>query len=494
MPPPRLRNSTNKANVPIYQPPKPRQKPCVINRLPDEVLREIFTLVFDYPNVPVFLFLVSRRWNEVASGLSLLRSVLHFAGQRDREDLWINEYQKPVFCTTPDQFSRALARIVNAEYELFLWKMPANFDLETHSMSTRCRMLSIDFGPDAEVTPISLPSMGALQKFSISLWLPNFEGSLDKVGHLFERIESGSPLLTNLIIEGLFPKSLFQRHVLLERLTEVELAMFSDALTLAEVTILCSRLPNVERFTWENLSAETDAFVMAPVSTKFLSFRDILEVPNQNYKNVVTLVVNYVCSGSLYVSSSKLLHFPALQKLWMYGSWYGLPLIRAPILQRLVLGNTDQSEEEIKEWLSLIQLKPKVIYLNKQMSDANLIQLLIGIWWEVEELHKTYFLSSDVPGVLLAQALTGSATTPPLCPDMWCFTMRIRSSEAPDPILARRSVQRLRQTVKGRRRNGCTSLTRVRCGWIDESQNGNSNDDDAVENPEDPPSDWVDVL
>ncbi|KIM27131.1 hypothetical protein M408DRAFT_330241 [Serendipita vermifera MAFF 305830] len=179
----------------------------------------------------------------------------------------------------------------------------------------------------------------------------------------------------------------------------------------------------------------------------------------------------------------------------MYGSWYQLPLIHAPLLQQLVLGNSDQNEEEINAQLALIQLKPKVVYLSSRMSDASLLLLLNGIWSEIEELHRTYVLSNDVPGVTLAQALAGNANLRPPCPRMWCLTMRIRSSEAPDPVLVRRSVQTLRQIVKSRKRRGCISLTRVRCGWIEEGRNDNSGEEEEpTEDPEESPRAWIDVL
>ncbi|KIM27129.1 hypothetical protein M408DRAFT_24868 [Serendipita vermifera MAFF 305830] len=530
MPLPTLRNSTKWSDESLYPPLKPRRKPCVISRLPDEILREIFayTFTFERANVPVFLFLVCRRWNEVASGLSLLRSVIYLGRPDDRTKLYNDEYRRPVFCITFDQLSKTLARIGNAEFELFIVSQaPEDLDTELHSLSTRCCSFGMKLGPDAPISPFSFPSMWALRELFVGLWPPHFELSLDKDDLLFEKLEAGSPLLTRLKIMGCFPWSLLKYRTLLDRLTELELSVFSQTFTLEDSTALCSRLSSVESFTWDLYPPPAEALICTPVSTKTLFLINIQEIPAQDYRNLVDLAVRYGSTGEPYARSNNLLHFSALQMLRVYENWSELPFIRAPLLQRLVLGNTDQEEAVIKELLPHMQLRSRVIYLGRYMSDDNLVFLLAGIWSEVQELHKTYVLESNVPGMTLAQALSGSVNTRPLCPYMWCLTVRLRSWETPDPVLIRRSAQRLRQIVKDRKRNGCTSLTRVRCGWIDmspgdENEEDNEGGDDeekvnddneeegddeeeeevavdeepdrGVEKPEESPSGWVDVL
>ncbi|KIM27132.1 hypothetical protein M408DRAFT_24871 [Serendipita vermifera MAFF 305830] len=496
MPLPKLTDSTKWSADSLKLPLKPRRKPCVINRLPDEILGIIFTFTFNLASVPISLFLVSRHWNEVASGVSLLRSVISFGEPETRAEIEMGEYEKPIFCTTFDQISQAINRIGNAEFELILYDIP-DLVQEAYSLSTRCRSLDISINPAADIAPCSLPRMDALRKLSISHSADPVEPPLDELIPLFAKIEAESPLLASLIVEGCFPSSVLKHHTLLERLTQLKLSVMANTLTSEDSTTLCSRLPNVETFTWELFFPPPEGLTAVPISTKTLSFINVFAIPLQDYKNVVSLEVSYYGIVEPDTPSSILLQFPVLQKLRISGTWYQLPLIRAPVLQRLVLGPTKQGATAIERLLASIQLKPKVVYLSTDVFDDSLHLLLTGIWSGIQELH---ILRWSVPGVGLAHDLSGTTRTRPVCPDMWCLTMQLRSSEASDSIIVRNAVQKLRQAVKSRMSNGCTSLTRVRFGWIDESRDEGSDEEEeekerrVIENPEDPPSGWIDVL
>lgn len=206
----------------VYQLSKPHKGPCVIERAPPEILREIFIQTFNGFLVPVALFFVNRRWSEIAHNTAVLRSVIHIGNISPYKGI-CTEYEIPVFCNSSAQLTKALARLGNATFELVIDWIPNDLILKDHPLEQRCRRLKLSCHVP-QVSILQLPNMYALEELVLEL-----RGCLDHrhTGSqgLLQHLEANSPSLTGLKMFGVLPSILHHTPRLLRRLKSFELGL-----------------------------------------------------------------------------------------------------------------------------------------------------------------------------------------------------------------------------------------------------------------------------
>jgi hypothetical protein len=173
--------------------------------------------------------------------------------------------------------------------------------------------------------------------------------------------------------------------------------------------------------------------------------------------------------------------FPVLESLTLDGKWSNLQFIDAPKLRNLILINRDREEPE---WTTISALRrstvsPMSLYIGF-ISDTSLPELL-GLWYNLSELHLERWAFDSIPGPITIAALAGSRRAAPLCSDLRYLTVHMRGDRT-NPKLINRSVQGLKRIVKKRKSYGVVGLQRVMCVWDWDTEWNTS----EVE--------WVDVL
>jgi hypothetical protein len=433
-------------------------------------MREIFIQTFEYWLVPVFLFLINHRWKAIASGISLLRSVIHIRTPQEYEGL-CTEFEAPVFCTSSFQLSNALARIGDAKFELMVTWIPNDLIFKEHPLQTRCCSLKLLFSSSEQALLLELPAMYALEEITLGDYIfPGFQLSEDVEEELLERLERSSTSLIALRINAQFPRTLHNRIQLLERVKIFEVAANKSWNRTQEVTTLMDSLKNAEEVIWEKLYDDAEPICKLPKSVKSLYLLGTPVMPQQALGALVKLTISYDGYEHWRIAPDSVLEFPALSILELQGCWMDLSRIRAPLLHLLSISNPDENNAQVKELIPRVKIKPKVLYISYHISDSNLIALLHGNWSGIEELHWMCSRNREPLSCSLTRALAGGPRVPPLCPNLRFLTVDVGSSEEKDPGLLRRSVEKLQSIVEGRKTKGNNRLMTVRCGWsgIDE--------------------------
>jgi hypothetical protein len=450
-------------------------------------MREIFIQTFEYWLLPLFLFLVNHRWKAIASGISLLRSIIHVRRPQDYKEM-CTEYEVPVFCTSSSQFSNALARIGDAKFELIVTWIPDDIVFKEHPLRTRCCSLKLGFYSSEQASLLDLPTLNALKELTIGDYLfPSFQLPEDAEEELLKQIESSSPSLVALRIYAQLPRTLHCRSQLLGRVKVFEVAVNKSWNRPREVKIITDSLTSVEEVIWERQFDSTEPIFEVPKSVQTLYMLGAPIIPQKPLGALVKLTIGYDGYEKWRVAPGSVLSFPVLSILELQGCWMELPRIRAPLLHLLSISNPDESNAQIKELIPLVQIQPKILYISSHISDANLIALLYGIWSGVEELHWMCTHTREPLSSSLTRAFAGSPRVPPLCTSLRFLTVDVGSSEEKNPGLLRRSVERLQTIIKSRKTRGVDQLVTVRCGW--------SGIDDGYDDlPTSGTCRWVDVL
>jgi hypothetical protein len=437
----------------------------VIERVPPEILREIFIQTFDGSLVPLALFLVNRHWNEIGNNTALLRSVIHIGKPSPHENIYTGN-TVPVVCTSSAQLANALARLGNAKFELAIVWIPDDLILEDHPLEHRCRRLKVSCRlPQASI--LRLPSMYSLEELTLEL-----RGSLDErhTGSLglLQHLETTSSSLTRLEMFGVLPSILHHTPRLLKRLKSFELVTDTSMVEPEEVRRLMENLVNVKQFTWESMSHPGEPLNVLPPSVESVRLFRLTQIPQQALQHIVELVIQYDYYNS-DPPSGPLLHFPVLQKLEMRRSWTDLSRIRAPPLSHLTLYLPQEGKEQVRNLISELQIKTKVLFIGLGLFDSSLHLLLSGIWSDIEEFHLNCADTEEVEVRKgLSRILAGDRKTEPLCPNMWCFTVLFPSGfESPASSSCRATVKMLHGIIDKRKKRGMGRLVRVRCGWND---------------------------
>jgi F-box-like len=453
----------------VYQLPRPRKESCVIERLPPEILREIFIHTFDGSLVPVALFLVNRRWSEIACNTAVLRSVIHIGRSYFYHRIY-TENEIPVFCDSSAGLTDAIARLGNAKFELVIEWIPDDLVLKDLPLEHRCRRLRL-LCSIPQVSILQLPRMHTLEELALEL-----QGSLDErqteSQRLLQHLEVTSPSLTRLEMFGVLPSILHHTPRLLRRLKSFELVTNTFMVHPEEVGRLMENLINVKEFTWESMSHPGEPIDVLPPLVESVRLFRLTQIPQQALDHIVELVIRYD-DYDFHPPSGPLLHFPVLQRLEMRRSWADLPRIRVPPLSHLTLDFPQETKGQVRKLIPEIQVKTKALSISLHLFDSSLHLLLSGIWSDIEEFHLECVDAREVVGNGLSRILAGDRKTEPLCPNLWCFTVLFHSSVDKSPVPSSATLKTLQGFIDKREKRGIGGLVRVRCGWKDEDVHHN---------------------
>jgi hypothetical protein len=143
--------------------------------------------------------------------------------------------------------------------------------------------------------------------------------------------------------------------------------------------------------------------------------------PLRAYTSVTSLAIHLPLarSGSL-TSERSSFDMPQLKDLLLDGSWAYVQGIMAPKLDTLTLRGVSKRKEFREDHLrkGSIHIRPRILHIDKAISEKALVDLLRDNWNCVEELHLTTMKNGEGIGRTLMNAILGFHRAQPACPNL----------------------------------------------------------------------------
>jgi len=444
-----------------------------INRLPDEVLREIFLQYNCMGNGSTMCLLrVCRIWKSIVSSTSALWNRICFAPIliiRKFESFRIDELASYITCATSQQLARAIRRLHNTKFELICCLIPelcstdSSYweELEPVWFEQQCRSLSLLVEGSLDRFPHLFHKMGALEEFAV------FDMNYSYL-NMFRELELFSPRLHTLVIRGELPSEISRFTILFSRLKSLALQssylpdsclcdLLAAATSLEELDLDESTQPDfATRLTTCSNKLSHVALVNAGIS---------LFTGSGAYAQVVDLEIRFTNNKAWPFNENHLeIEMPLLQSLVLEGKWTALRCVRATALRFLRLGRSKEAMKERLEHIHTTQLRPQVLRIDRCVAESELISVLQTTWEDISELHITVSSRNDYLRAPLIKAMSGPRGREPICPKLRTITVLLLKPEAAHGHLIGAMTQSMKFIEMGRRH--LRNLELLRCGWV----------------------------
>jgi hypothetical protein len=454
----------------------------LINRLPNELLLEIFILhVWASYGSPVGLILVCKRWEVVGSFTSLWTNIFYghttaFRLPRSKEEDLRRRIKAMVRCSTPEQLEVALKKAKSAKIELTIHIHPdqaKHFEdsskIVKKAISDNCRLLTIvgSFHPKTNQTLFS--SLGsipfkALEQFDFIGWDDDVDASC-----LGKNLYENSPCLRN-ISTPLF-ESWNDFSQLLPRLTKLFVSrvdkLFYDRTASKRTFEKLEELTIRHRGSHILSKGRTGFLPMPALKRVTIKMGSLYDLAIDIYAQITHLTLESFTRDLGIVHES--VYLPLLTCLHLQGSWVLLGHLNALRLVTLLLHGqsglfiANPQGSDVVRHIHSSTLLPEILVMHKTISQDDLTKFVSRIGANLRELSITHVKRDDTICQQLASALAGSKKKQPICPFLQKLETIAPRFGDKKLELYKTTEQRLRKVMDAMAPRG--ALTRVRSGY-----------------------------